>query len=85
MVWLSIILTILQLVTKLPTIVETIRDIIELFRTKGPLRAAREAPKLLAALEAKVAECEGSVALTGGACPLASYQSDLRERWGSVA
>ena len=79
MVWVSIILTILQLVVKFPDIIDLITKIIELFRKNGPWRAARESKNLLHALEMKLKEPLGVKV----ACPIASYYHDLCEHWGA--
>lgn len=84
MVWISIALAVINLITKLPEIADALKDILDVLRSKGPLRASREAPKFLDALEAKLKECEaGGIAVKD--CPLASYAGDLRERWGVIA
>ncbi len=84
MIWLSIILAVIQLVVKLPDIAETLRKIIEIFKSKGPLRAAREASNLLDAIQSKLRQIE-TPEIASMTCPLASYADELDKRWSTIA
>jgi hypothetical protein len=94
-IWLSIIGLILQLIVKLPEIIEVLKRIfgrLEAAHAVRPLKALREAPAILAALRAKrdqvaFAEKHGLAAAAAGElpCPLAALADDLDARYPDAA
>ena len=85
MIWLQLIIAIIQLLTKLPAIAETLERIFGSF-PRSPLKAAGEARRCLKACEAKLAVLNAPLTVsTPTPCPLLAYVEDLAQRMSAIA
>lgn len=81
MVWVSLIMAIVNLIIKLPDIIETIREILDRFKGVPPRAVAFEARKFLKACKEK--EAAAGVVTTGAGCPIESFLKDLESRYSA--
>ncbi len=91
MIWISILGLVLELILKLPAIIEVLKRIFGRLQSGAavqPLRAMREGAKLHAAIAAKLAQVQfaekhglQSASLAELACPLEAYEADLTSRY----
>lgn len=82
MAWLPLVLSIVQLLIKLPGYIETIKEWLEVFGSVKGVRAQVQArAKLHAAINVVLAD----QVPVGADCPVAACVADLRAKYGAAA